>query len=109
MQFPPNHFCIISCKEKHFGNYRDKALPPWYNRNTKKSGKTADFSRFTNTNKEAPSMFLRNVESTWGNIFQMNLLDKLVFPYAIPAREMAELNDLVPQEENFYRTEDFLR
>ena len=54
-------------------------------------------------------MFLRNVESAWRNIFQMILLDKLVCPYAIPAREMAELNDLVPQEENFYRTEDFLR
>ena len=75
----------------------------------RKSGKTAEFSRFTNTDKEAPSMFLRNVESTWGNIFQTNLLDKLVFPYAIPAREMAELSDLGPQEENFYRTEDFLR
>ena len=29
-------------------------------------------------------MFVRNIESTWGNATQMNLLDKLVFPYAVP-------------------------
>lgn len=52
-------------------------------------------------------MFLRNVENTWGSVFSFNLLDKLVFPYAIPAREMAEWNDRVPQEENFYSNADF--
>lgn len=75
----------------------------------RKSGKPQNSCVSHDNYKEAPSMFLRNVESTWGNIFQMNLLDKLVFPYAVPAREMAELSDLGPQEENFYRTEDFLR
>ena len=54
-------------------------------------------------------MFLHNVEKTWGSIFRMNLLDKLVFPYAVPAREMADCNGMFPQEENFYRTEDFIR
>ncbi len=52
-------------------------------------------------------MFLRNVENTWGSALRLNLLDKLVFPYAIPAREMAECGDLFQQEENFYRNEDF--
>jgi len=52
-------------------------------------------------------MFLHNIEKAWGANFRLNLLDKLVFPYSIPAREMADVNDMLPQEENFYRTEDF--
>ena len=52
-------------------------------------------------------MFLHNIEKAWGSNFRMNLLDKLVFPYAIPAREMADCAEMFPQEENFYTTADF--
>ena len=52
-------------------------------------------------------MFLRNNEKAWGGNFRLHLLDKLVFPYAVPAREMADCSGMLPQEENFYRTEDF--
>ena len=52
-------------------------------------------------------MFLYNIEKSWGSNFRLNLLDKLVFPYSIPAREMADCSDMYPQEVNFYRTEDF--
>mgnify|MGYP004730564561 FL=1 len=62
-------------------------------------------------------MFVRNIESTWGNATQMNLLDKLVFPYAVPNwghdSEISELHgDRVnlqsEEDENFYRSEEFL-
>lgn len=62
-------------------------------------------------------MFVRNIESTWGNATQMNLLDKLVFPYAVPNwgydSEISELlgdrvNLQSEEDENFYRSEEFL-
>ena len=62
-------------------------------------------------------MFVRNIESTWGNATQMNLLDKLVFPYAVPNwghdSEIFELlgdrvNLQSEEDENFYRSEEFL-
>ena len=62
-------------------------------------------------------MFVRNIESTWGNATQMNLLDKLVFPYAVPNwghdSEIPELlgdrvNLQSEEDENFYRSEEFL-
>ena len=57
--------------------------------------------------KGGSNMFLYNIEKSWGSNFRLNLLDKLVFPYSIPAREMADCSDMYPQEVNFYRTEDF--
>lgn len=62
-------------------------------------------------------MFVRNIESTWGNATQMNLLDKLVFPYAVSNwghdSEISELlgdrvNLQSEEDENFYRSEEFL-
>ena len=62
-------------------------------------------------------MFVRNIESTWGNATQMNLLDKLVFPYAVPNwgrdSEISELlgdrvNLQSEEDENFYHSEEFL-
>ena len=62
-------------------------------------------------------MFVRNIESTWGNATQMNLLDKLVFPYAVlnwgHDSEISELlgervNLQSEEDENFYRSEEFL-
>ncbi len=61
-------------------------------------------------------MFVRNVETLWGDRVQMNLLDKLVFPYAVPNEdremELAQLLGDRPflraeEDENFYKNEDF--
>lgn len=61
-------------------------------------------------------MFVRNVETTWGNLPHYNLLDKLVFPYAMlnydRDTELAVLlgdrpAPRVEEDENFYKTEDF--
>lgn len=61
-------------------------------------------------------MFVRNVETSWGEVTRQNLLDKLVFPYAVPNwdkdTQIAELLGDRPviyaeEDENFYRNEDF--
>lgn len=61
-------------------------------------------------------MFVRNVEAQWGEATRHTVLDKLVFPFALPEEDrdlqLAQLlGDDCPggeQEENFYRSEDFL-
>jgi hypothetical protein len=61
-------------------------------------------------------MFVRNVETSWGDAARMNLLDKLVFPYAVPNQDReTELMELLgdrpvlqaEEDENFYKNEDF--
>lgn len=60
-------------------------------------------------------MFVRNVETQWGEAPRLTVLDKLVFPFALPEwdreYQFAQLlGDDCPggeQEENFYRNEDF--
>ncbi|MGI5884274.1 MAG: hypothetical protein ACOX83_04815 [Candidatus Spyradocola sp.] len=60
-------------------------------------------------------MFVRNVETQWGETPRLTVLDKLVFPFALPEwdreYQLAQLlGDDCPggeQEENFYRNEDF--
>lgn len=61
-------------------------------------------------------MFVRNIETSWGEATRQNLLDKLVFPYAVPNWDkdiqIAELLGDRPvlqaeEDENFYHNEDF--
>ena len=62
-------------------------------------------------------MFVRNVEAQWGEAPRLTVLDKLIFPFALPEEDrdlqLAQLlGDDCPGgeqgEENFYRSEDFL-
>ena len=63
-------------------------------------------------------MFYRNEEAQWGETSRLTVLDKLVFPFALPELDRALARTLLlgddcaglkqEEERNFYRSEDFL-